>query len=1004
MRALRAWGGRVSVVEGNERAGRSAPTERRRLTILFCDLIDSTQLSTTDGDLEAAHDAIEAFQVFCVKQIEAAGGYVARFGGDGQLAYFGYPTALEDAPQRALHAAAAICEARKHLVRPDGSPVAVRVGVATGLVVIGNLVSDGAKERTVTGEAPNLASRLQGIAEPNTVVVADSTKRLAEGLFDFTALGLVELKNFPTPLPAWRLAGPRTLVRRYDGGRTASRLISRDDELAQVLEAWRLAQARGGGVVGIQGEAGIGKSRLLDEVRRRICQDETVLWLEGGGASLYDNTPFHVASQIARSLAAAFPAGEAGPDPFDDLFAGDAGGEEDDRRDELMGLAAARIRAAAAHRPVALVVEDLHWADPSSVELLDLVLRDGGAARILLVYTSRSDTVRWSQAVPQQVVRLGALDGDGCAALARSAGSDRLTLAQVTTIIERTGGVPFYVEELARRIADQPAAALDEALPPRLTDLLTPRLEAAGPAKRHAQIAAVLGAQFSASLFAAMLAPQDGDPAAVLDDLQARSIIVRGGGDMCAFRHALIAEAAYEMLLKRERCELHEQAARLILADPEAETPPQVVARHWTRAGRYAEAFEAWRAAAVAGHRRRALHEAEHAYRQALDALALIQAPDKDLIELPVRAAFNRVLRVTQGYSSPEAELSSQRVTVMASRKGDAGRVTREELAKWQGVFTAGDFAGAEALLQRVMDLTQDEEGAAWRQTLALRSGIQQGFYTGDLARGERDFQAWEALWDGSHRAPGDDVLSMGIGGLIAQLSGRHATARSRIARAFEIAALYAGPYDLAMAIHTQACFHHFAEDAASQAVSAERLARVAADSRFEYASHLATGWLAIADLNAGRGREALERVTATIKGFDRLGARVSTPFWLGVQARAQWQVGDGQGAEATFRGGLACNPQERAFLPEVRLARARLLQAAGRPREAIADLVQVARLSRRMGARQFQFRALTTLAGMSREAKAAARRVASRRAAAALSQLDHGPVDRARYEALVRA
>lgn len=993
----------MKIVERSALDRGGTPAERRQLTILFCDLVGSTSLSTV-MDPEDLHDLIVRFQEYCVRQIEEAGGFVARFAGDGILAYFGYPAALEDAPERALRAALALRDAGDHLKRPDGTPLQVRVGVATGLVVVGELVSGGAHERAVAGETPNMAARLQALAEPDTVLVSEATKRLTEGLFVFRSRGAVTHKGFTEPAVSWELLGARATVSRYESRRAGglSPLVRRDGELAAILDAWGRAQTEPGAVVGVLGDPGMGKSRLLDEARRRLAEAEGALWLEAGGVSIYDNTPFYVASQIARRLAREGAGGQAAG--ADDVLAGGSAWTDPGRRDALMALLTQAIRATAARKPTVLVIEDLHWVDPSTLEWLDLIVRGEGARGLLLIYTSRTDASnRWPREGGHRVVELGGLDDAGSAVLARGAGGEQLSLAQVNAIVSRAGGVPLHVEELARLVAERPGALLDPALPPTLSDLMTARLEAAGPAKRHAQVASVLGQEFSASLFAAMAGGDEDEAAAALNELAARSVIVRRTSDTYAFRHALVAVAAYDTLLRRERRRLHERVAEIILARHAlmAGEQPEIVARHWTQAGRHGEALEAWQAAAELATQRRAFHEAEHAYRQALSVLEQAALDDGDRIELTVRAAFNRVLQITQGYSASEAGVSSQRVTELAERVDDRGAHAREEQLRWRSVFTTGDYAAAEAIVERVMALTQEHGPAVWRQTFRLRSGIQQGFYTGDLERGERDFVAWAAIQDGSHRGAGDDVLSMGIGGLIALMTGRYAVAHDRIRSGFEVAARRGNPYDLAMALHSEACIIHFAGESDRLASAADRLVRVAADSGFEYAGHLATGWQAVCDLNAGRAPRAHQRAAAAIRGFDRLGARVSQPFWLTTLARAQWADGHVDEGLQTFERALTYNAQELSLIPETWIARALVLKAAGRLPEAERDLMQAVRAARQIGARQYEFRALAELATLPADGRAERRRRRARRAAVALSDLDYSPADRARLDAL---
>jgi tetratricopeptide (TPR) repeat protein len=450
--------------------------------------------------------------------------------------------------------------------------------------------------------------------------------------------------------------------------------------------------------------------------------------------------------------------------------------------------------------------------------------------------------------------------------------------------------------------------------------------------------------------------------------LQEGAVIARReveGSPVYGFRHALIATAAYDTLLRRRRRMLHERAARIIVERfPElAESEPQVLARHWTEAGDALKAVTAWEHAARLATARRAFREAEHAYRQALSILDAADLPDRDGWELRVRAAFNRVLHITQGYSAVESARSSDRVRELAERIGADEALAREELLRWRSLLTAGDYAQAEAIAGRFAAQAETQPEVRWTRAFSLRAGIQLGFYLGDLARSERDYRGWSQVQDSArpHNAPGDDILSIRIAGLVAQADGRQGVAQERITAALDSAASR-GPYDMAMALHTQSCFHHFARDSSGLARSAEALSALARERGFEFADHLATGWLGIADAEAGRAASALRRSMATIAGFDRLKARVSLVFWCGALARARWLTGDGPGALEDFSRALRLNHQERIFRPEVLMARAAVLAAMGRGSAAERDLRAAARLSQAMGARLFQVRALIEL------------------------------------------
>lgn len=999
---------RTGTAEGRESA------ERRHLTILFCDLVESTELAA-ETDPEDLHDLLRAYQAFCVRAIEEAGGYVARFAGDGILAYFGYPLALEDAAERAVHAALALRDVGRLLSRPDGAPLIVRIGIATGVVVIGDLTSRWASERAVAGETPNLAARLQALAEPGAILVSQRTRDLARGVFEFRLSGHTRPKGLSAPVPAWQVVGPSARVARYEGRRSAvaSPLMSRQEQLDAVLDAWRLAKEGQRLAVGIVGEPGIGKSRLLAEVRQRIIADGPVQWLEAGGASLYDNTPFHVAAQIVRALAEFDESdGHADLTGLLGALSNDGGGApsrpyvEEARRAELLALMATLVHAAARRKPTVLVVEDLHWVDPSSRDLLRLILKDGDPGRLLLVYTSRDAVpVQFDGGVHAWAIALSRLEPTASADLARHVGAGALSAAQVAQVVAHAGGVPLFIEELARMVAESPGAMSEGRMPSTLADLLSARLDASGPAKRYAQIGAVLGQDFPAALFAAMCEAEGIDPCAALETLEAGAIIACRDERTCAFRHALIAVAAYDSLLKRQRRSLHARAASLLLErlPALAETEPEILARHWALAGESRYAVESWEKAVDSAMHRRAFKEAEHACREALGILDTVHFEGAERIQLRLRAQLARILQFTQGYTSAESARASQMASELAERIGDIGALAREELEQWRGVLVAGDFAQAAAIADRIMTLAHDPRHLPQLRAFRLRAGIQHGWYTGDLARAERDFQAWNSLEGGKHCGPGDAVLSMGIGALTAQAQGRHAVAEDRFADAFAIAAQSHDPYDLAMAIHVHAGFHHYAADPEGLAHTAARLADVAAQSGFAYAAHLAGGWLAVADINAGRYDQAARRAQAAVAGFDRIGARISQVLWLGIQARAQWLAGDPAGGERTFRRAVAYNRQELAFLPETLMARGALRHAAGRTQSGRRDVARAARLSQAMGASLFQIRALALLADMHREAGDRARQHRALAAARALAHLDYGPAHRARFEALWR-
>jgi class 3 adenylate cyclase/tetratricopeptide (TPR) repeat protein len=972
---------------------RQAPggVERRQLTVLFCDYVESTAL-TSEMDVEDLHFFMTDFVQFCADVVKASGGEVARFQGDGVLGYFCYSEAREDAAQLAVHAGLRLCEAGLHLPKPTGPPIAVRVGIATGLVIVGDWIKSGAtQERMISGLPPILAARLQSIAEPNTVVVSDPTKRITDGVFDFRPVGPFDLKGLASPVFAWTPIGQRRVVSRFAGRRSAgiSPLIGRELELADIWKSWREARNGVGHIVGVVGEAGIGKSRLIEEARETICRDGKVTWLEGSGTSILDQTPFHVVTQFIPALAAASQCSAADLNHARDILGGepdfdDGGADASAKRRELLSLLRQWIDAAARDGPIVLAVEDLHWADPSSLELFDQLVTDPRSP-LLFLYTSREDfTDRWPSGPLHRVSALSSLPDTASAELARTASGGRLGAAQVRTIVSLAEGVPLFVEELARLMAARGGAPAESAIPSTLADLLTARLEQLGPAKRSAQIAAVLGPEFSDDLFASMVEIDRLDARSALAALEKHAVVVPGKTNIPghhAFRHALFATAAYDTLLKGQRRELHGRAASLIVERfPGLEhTQPQVLARHWAGAGDTEKAAAAWGKAGDTAKSRHAFQEAEHAYREALAAIdSGTTLAERDRTALGINAKLNSVLQITQGYSASEASRISERVHELAVKVGDVQLLSRQKSVKWRAVFTAGDYAQAERLVDEVLELSQAEGDALWRRTFHLRAGIQLGYYTGRLAHGERSFLAWSAIDDGSHRGVGDDALSMGIAALIAHMTGRQAVAEQRIESAFAIAELRGAPYDRAMALHTQSCLHQFSREVDRLAESATRLTDLAAQSGFEYAGWLALGWVGITNIHGGNASLAVEQIGSAVAAFERLGARVSMVFWLRALGWAHHMTGEHEKALKAYHDAMAFNRQERAFRPEAYIGRADLLSAMERFEDAERDLRGCARLAAAMGAKSYRLRSLVSLARLyrSRGDDAALRRV----------------------------
>jgi class 3 adenylate cyclase/tetratricopeptide (TPR) repeat protein len=687
--------------------------ERRQLTVLFCDLVGSTALSAR-LDPEDLSEVIAAYHAAVREEVGRVGGYVAKYMGDGVLVYFGYPEAHENDAERAVRAGLALIDAVA--VLGTSEHLQVRLGIANGLVVVGDLIGEGeAQERAVVGETPNLAARLQGLAQAGTLVIGDNTRRQIGGLFELEDLGPQSLIGFAEPQRAWRVLGESGVVSRFEALRsTAVPLVGRDEEMQLLLRRWRQAKEGEGRAVLISGEPGIGKSRLAAALVERLTKEPHtrlhyscsphhedsalypfIVQLERAAGFARDDT----SEQKLDKLEALFAAGLRDPDELtliaELLSLPNAAAElnlrPQKKREKLFEALLGQLTVITRSTPVLMVFEDAHWIDPMSHELLDLTIDRVRRLPVLLLVTFRTEfQPSWAGQPHVTTSVLNRLGGQDVVALVQNLVGDATLGADVVAeIVGRTDGIPLFVEELTKAVlesadgenavaavlATSPTATL--AIPATLHASLIARLDRLGTAaKEVAQVGAVLGREFGYELIDRVADRADLDTA--LGQLSAAGLLFCRGVPPQAsylFKHALVQDAAYATLLRRRRQELHGHAAKVLqehFADL-VERQPELLAHNYSEAGNAKGAIKWWRKAGQQAIQRSGNAEAVADFNRALKLIETLSGGrERDLGELETRIQLGTALFATKGAAAKELVESYARAWTLCEQIGSA--------------------------------------------------------------------------------------------------------------------------------------------------------------------------------------------------------------------------------------------------------------------------------------------------------------------------------------------
>lgn len=730
--------------------------ERRQVTVLFCDMVGSTALST-ELDPEDLRDLLTRFQGACAAEVTRCGGFIARYMGDGMLVYFGYPRAYEDGAMRAVRSGLAIVQAVAALGARPVQP-SVRVGIATGSVVVGDIIGEGqSEERAVVGETPNLAARLQALAEEGTVVISERTRRLVANDFELQDLGTHELKGLPEPIRAWRAMGTARRVDPISPASSAERLpmYGRDTELSLLKHRFAEARDGRGGVVILSGVAGSGKSHLVDALTSSVLGSvsSSALLVRHACLSHHDTTTlFPVVEQITRACGIelsdpravrlekvrsfverwsdAVEEDEAATHMILSLDDDEATSPEDRRRAMLRSIWRRLLRPRGGL--VLAVFEDVQWADPTTLELIEGLIEQSTSHATMLLLTHRQDfEPPWRSTAGVTSLSLGRLEEQAARRLVQSvAGSTAMDPLVVDTIAERADGVPGFVVELTRAVVASGGGSTADPedrlrVPETLHDSLAAQLDDLGAARALAQTAAVIGRSFSRALLARISGMGDKTLDAHLETLVSAGFFLKANDatdSHYAFRHALLCDLAYERLLKSDRRRLHGCIATALLEElPDAaDADPVSTARHLVRAGRPHEAAEWWSKAGARAASQGAFPEAVAHLRCAVAVLepAIDRSDPKDCVKLAdLEIDLTQKLRVLA--EAREAFERLDRAEALVTPHQALETLSHISFARGNLHFNEGDAEACSAAHQRALELAE-QSGSVLAQVRAL--------------------------------------------------------------------------------------------------------------------------------------------------------------------------------------------------------------------------------------------------------------------------------------------
>jgi class 3 adenylate cyclase/predicted ATPase len=999
-----------------------ADAERRQLTVMFCDLVGSTALSAR-LDPEDLREVIAAYHRAVTEIVTRLDGFVSRYMGDGVLVYFGYPQAHEDDAERAVRAGLRAIDA---VARLDVKSVKLqtRVGIATGLVVVGDLIGAGsAQEQSVVGETPNLAARLQSLAEPDSVVIAAGTRRLVGDLFEYRDLGAVEVKGIAAPVPVWQVLRPSIVESRFEAlrGSALTRLVGRDEEIGLLLRRWARAKAGDGQIVLISGEPGLGKSRITAALAERLhaeahlrlryfCspyhQDSALYPFidQLGRASEFarDDRPAAMLEKLETLLARAEPTDE------DAAFLADLMSLPASERHPLPNLSPQRkkertlealirqLEGLARQQPVLMVFEDAHWIDPTSRELLDLTIERVSALPVLLIVTFRPEfQPPWIGQPQVSMVALNRLDRrDRTILVEQIAGGKALPDEVVDQIADRTDGVPLFVEELTRSVLESGLLreksdryVLDRVLPPfaiptSLHDSLMARLDRLASVRLVAQIGAAIGREFPYALLRTVSRLPEDELQASLARLVASELVFQRGTPpdaVYAFKHALVQDAAHGSLLRTSRQQLHAQIAEALeTGSPEMmDNQPELFAQHYAEAGLVEKSVACWGKAGRRSAARSAMAEAAAQFHKGLDQLALLpDTRERQRQELEFWSALGAVLLAVKGPAAPETGRAHGRARELWEQLGSPSEFVR--VAYGQSVYHVfrGEFDLARQLDEDLLRLSRRRNDSGGL-VLGHYSSGRNLLFLGRFASSRSHLEEVLALYDpishrslvhqggihpqvGSHAHSGIDLFCLGY--------PDQAVARTDVAIAE--AQRLAHPPSLALSLDHGARLLTLVRGKTALGERADQLVAVAIEHGFSQWRALGAiyrGWVKVVDGDVTEGMSLLRSGSTASRAA---GMELWVPYHIALLARAYEIAGQVEEALTLLDDALqiAERTGERWFAAELNRQKGHLLLRRGHS-EAAEELYRKAlSVAAEQEAKLWELRAAVSLTRLRRD------------------------------------